>query len=107
MQLWEKGKFELDDDINQYLPFPVRNPSHPDSPISFRSLLTHRSSIADSPAYGSSYACGDPGVSLETWIKEYFTPDGCDRRMMSAGIQAEKCSCQEKPFPKPNWDGFP
>jgi CubicO group peptidase (beta-lactamase class C family) len=76
MQLWEKGKFDLDDDINQYLPFPVRNPSHPDRLISFRSLLTHRSSIADSPAYGSSYACGDPGIDLATWIKAYFTVDG-------------------------------
>jgi CubicO group peptidase (beta-lactamase class C family) len=76
MQLWEKGKFELDDDINQYLPFPVRNPVHPHRPISFRCLLTHRSSIADSAAYGSSYACGDPSVSLQTWIKDYFTPDG-------------------------------
>jgi CubicO group peptidase (beta-lactamase class C family) len=76
MQLWEKGKFELDDDINQYLPFPVRNPRLPDKLISFRSLLTHRSSIADSPAYGASYACGDPGITLETWIKEYFIPDG-------------------------------
>ena len=52
MQLWEKGKFELDDDINHYLPFPVRNPLHADKLISFRSLLTHRSSIADGPAYG-------------------------------------------------------
>ena len=39
MQLWEKGKFELDDDINQYLPFSVRNPLHPGNLISFRSLL--------------------------------------------------------------------
>jgi len=76
MQLWEKGKFELDDDVNQYLPFPVRNPSHPDKLISFRSLLTHRSSIADSPAYGASYACGDPSMTLETWIKDYFMPAG-------------------------------
>jgi CubicO group peptidase (beta-lactamase class C family) len=76
MQLWEKGKFNLDDDITQYLPFPVRNPLHADKLISFRSLLTHRSSIADSPAYSASYACGDPSISLETWIKEYFTPDG-------------------------------
>ena len=76
MQLWEKGKFDLDDDINQYLPFPVRNPSHPDRLISFRSLLTHRSSIADSPAYGSSYACGDPGIALATWIEAYFTVGG-------------------------------
>ena len=76
MQLWEKGKFDLDDDINLYLPLPVRNPSHPDRLISFRSLLTHRSSIADSPAYGSSYARGDPGIDLATWIKGYFTIGG-------------------------------
>jgi CubicO group peptidase (beta-lactamase class C family) len=44
--------------------------------ISFRSLFTHRSTIADSPAYGSSYACGDPSITLEIWIKDYFTPDG-------------------------------
>jgi CubicO group peptidase (beta-lactamase class C family) len=46
MQLWEKGLFNLDDDINNYLPFTVRNPNYPDVPITFRMLLTHRSSIA-------------------------------------------------------------
>src|SRR6516162_872358 len=76
MQLWEKGRFELDDDVNNYLPFAVRNPSYPDKPISFRFLLTHRSSIADGTAYMPSYACGDPSVSLETWIKGYLSPDG-------------------------------
>ena len=76
MQLWEKGRFELDDDINNYLPFAVRNPSHPDKPISFRFLLTHRSSIADGPAYMSSYTRGDPSISLETWIKGYLSPGG-------------------------------
>ncbi len=74
MQLWEQGMFKLDDDINAYLPFKVRNPQYPDAPITFRQLLTHRSSIMDGPAYGQSYACGDPSVSLETWIREYFTP---------------------------------
>jgi CubicO group peptidase (beta-lactamase class C family) len=76
MQLWEKGRFELDDDVNDYLPFAVRNPSHPDKPISFRCLLTHRSSIADGPAYMSSYACGDPRVTLDAWIRGYLSPDG-------------------------------
>lgn len=46
MQLWEKGLFDLDDDINEYLPFSIRNPQYPDIPITFRMLLTHRSSIA-------------------------------------------------------------
>ncbi len=45
MQLWEQGLFELDDDVNDYLPFNVRNPNHPDVPITFRMLLTHTSSI--------------------------------------------------------------
>jgi CubicO group peptidase (beta-lactamase class C family) len=76
MQLWEKGKFDLDDDVNKYLPFPVRNPRFPEDPITFRQLLTHKSSIRDGPAYGQSYACGDPAVSLKDWIKGYLVPGG-------------------------------
>jgi CubicO group peptidase (beta-lactamase class C family) len=76
MQLWEQNKFQLDDDINAYLPFTVRNPSYPDEPITFQQLLTHRSSIKDGSAYGKSYTCGDPTVSLESWLREYFTPGG-------------------------------
>ncbi len=76
MQLWEAGSFQLDDDVNDYLPFAVRNPSFAETPISFRQLLTHRSSIKDGPAYGASYACGDPAVSLEDWIRGYFVPEG-------------------------------
>lgn len=46
MQLWEKGLFDLDDDVNEYFPFNVRNPKYPDVPITFRMLLSHRSSLA-------------------------------------------------------------
>jgi len=45
MQLWEDGLFDLDDDVNDYLDFNVRNPNHPDTPITFRMLLAHHSSI--------------------------------------------------------------
>ncbi len=76
MQLWEQSKCDLDEDINQYLEFPVRNPGYPDRLISIRSLLTHRSSIADGPFYSSSYACGDPGIDLATWVKGYLTRGG-------------------------------
>ena len=76
MQLWEEGHFQLDDDINAHLPFSVRNPQFPDEPITFRQLLTHRSSINDGPSYDASYACGDPAVSLTDWITGYFVPDG-------------------------------
>lgn len=76
MQLWEKGLFGLDDDVNDYLPFVVKNPRFPEEVITFRQLLAHRSSIKDGPAYGKTYACGDPTISLETWLKEYLTPGG-------------------------------
>jgi CubicO group peptidase (beta-lactamase class C family) len=76
MQLWEQGKFKLDDDVNKYLPFRVRNPHFPDDPITFRQLLTHRSSIKDGPAYDASYACGDPVISLKDWIRAYLMPGG-------------------------------
>jgi CubicO group peptidase (beta-lactamase class C family) len=76
MQLWEKGLFNLDDDVNDYLPFTVKHPRYPEETITFRQLLAHRSSIKDGPAYDESYACGDPTISLETWIKEFLTPGG-------------------------------
>ena len=37
LSLHADGRFGLDDDINDYLPFEVRNPNHPSIPITFRS----------------------------------------------------------------------
>lgn len=76
MQLWEEGRFRLDDDVSDYLPFAVRNPGFPEIPITIRQLLTHRSSITDGPAYDASYACGDPSMSLMDWLQAYFDPAG-------------------------------
>ena len=76
MQLWEQGRFQLDDDVSDYLSFPVRNPAHPDIPITFRHLLTHQSSIRDGEWYGRMYQCGDPEVSLADWIEGYLRPGG-------------------------------
>lgn len=47
MQLVEQGKIELDADINDYLPFKISNPYHPNTPITVRQLATHTSSIRD------------------------------------------------------------
>ena len=35
MQLWEKGLLDLDDDINEYLPFNVRNPKYPEVHVTY------------------------------------------------------------------------
>ncbi len=74
LQLWEKDLFGLDDDVSDYLPFPIRNPRHPQSSITFRHLLTHVSSIRDGNAYSAGYACGDPKMDLQTWMTEYLKP---------------------------------
>jgi len=79
MQLFEQGRLALDDDINRYLPFAVRNPRHPNMPITFRMLLTHSSGINDGSAYFDSYTLGlseDPLESLEFYIKNYLEPEG-------------------------------
>lgn len=47
MQLYEKGYFDLDDDVNKYLPFDLRNPYHPDVNITIRMLLSHEASLND------------------------------------------------------------
>ncbi|MFO8056564.1 MAG: serine hydrolase domain-containing protein [bacterium] len=44
LQQWEKDRFELDEDINDYLPEPMIHPPHPETkPVTFRHLLTHTS----------------------------------------------------------------
>jgi CubicO group peptidase (beta-lactamase class C family) len=46
LQLYEDGLIDLDEDINEYLPFPVRHPKFPDEPITVEKLLTNRSGLA-------------------------------------------------------------
>ena len=79
MQQVEKGKFSLDDDINPHLPFRVRNPHWPDTPITWRMLLTHTSSIdeVDLATYDSLYIYGkDDPQTFEDFMKERFEARG-------------------------------
>ncbi len=52
MTLYDQGKLDLDRDISEYLPFKVRNPAYPDTPITARMLLSHTSSLSpDASSY--------------------------------------------------------
>lgn len=81
MQLWEKGLFKLDDDVNKYLGFSLRNPNYPDVPITFRMLLSHTSSIVDGSGYDAfishSYQNNAPSAisTLLTTQGKFYTPD--------------------------------
>ena len=77
MQLCERGAFGLDDDINASLPFTVRHPSYPSTPITFRMLLTHTSGIADYwPTFQALERQGDPDVGLRRFVEGYLVPGG-------------------------------
>lgn len=76
MQLLEQGRIDLDGNVEQYLPFPLRNPHHPTVFIRVRDLLTHHSSLRDGSWYGKLYACGDPKQALCEWLAAYFVPGG-------------------------------
>lgn len=75
MQLWENGLFDLDDPINDYLPFSVYNPNHPGYEMTFRQLLTHTSSLRDNWSVMYYYE-GDSPIPLGVYCEEYFTPGG-------------------------------
>jgi CubicO group peptidase (beta-lactamase class C family) len=74
MQLYEEGLFDLDDNISNYLPFHIANPKYPDVNITFRMLLAHQSSLADS-AYSLFILFTLLGYSHD-WLNEFLTPGG-------------------------------
>lgn len=77
MILFERGWLSVNDDVNDHIPFSVRNPRFPDEPITIHSLLTHSSSIRDG-VYDkmSIYMPGDPTFSLHDFLKGYLVEGG-------------------------------
>ena len=64
-QLIERGLVDPDADASRYVGFTLRNPSHPEIPITVRMLLSHTSSIRD----------GGPGIYNIPYgrhISQYF-----------------------------------
>jgi CubicO group peptidase (beta-lactamase class C family) len=51
MRLVEAGKLDLDADVGEALGFPLRNPAFPDTAVTLRLLLSHRSSLTDAAGY--------------------------------------------------------
>jgi len=79
MQLWEKGMIDLEADINQYLPFSLRNPYFPDQKITPYMLLTHSSGLAwpieedRIPDFHHFYTHEEPPLISE-WLPDYILP---------------------------------
>jgi CubicO group peptidase (beta-lactamase class C family) len=85
MQLWEKGLIDLEEDINKYLPFEVRNPHFPNQKITPYMLLTHSSGLAwptdedQIPDFHHFYTNEEPPLISE-WLPEYILPEGSKYR---------------------------
>ncbi len=88
LQLYEQGHLDLDDDVSDILPFTMRNPIYPDTPITFRMLLSHTSSLGgytdtlDLHTYrdgldkiGFDYLIPE-WPSYPEWFSEYFLETG-------------------------------
>jgi len=85
-QLWENGLIELNADINQYLPFDVRNPNYPEIPITSKMLLNHTSSLAwpvqkedHLPDFEYFFDLNNVPLISE-WIPQYIQPNGIHYR---------------------------
>ncbi len=86
LRLARENKIDVHKDISDYLQFPVKNPLFPDKVISLYSLLTHTSSIIDSPLYFSSLSNPLPLQALLT--KESFAPYAPDNGFCYSNLGA-------------------
>ncbi|MDP3394706.1 serine hydrolase [Sediminibacterium sp.] len=96
MQLVEKRLISLDDDMSKLVGFIIRNPKFPETPITLRMVLSHRSSINDSQGYFSLDAI-NPAKNAN-WAKCYnnYAPDSgymyCNLNYNMVGTIIEKIS---------------
>ncbi len=94
LQLHERGLVDLNADVNTYLPFALRHPGYPDTPVTIRMLLSHQSGLAhftdEYHGYHYSEAMLDwlkqnnswnlpryqPSPEFANFIKGYLVPGG-------------------------------
>lgn len=78
MKLYENNLYDLDEDVNNYLNFSLRNPNYPDVNITFRMLLNHTASIYDFNIFkirGLPYLFKVPGPeALGPYFKKLLVP---------------------------------
>ncbi|MFN5621078.1 MAG: serine hydrolase [Flavobacteriales bacterium] len=75
MQLVDAGLCSLDDDISVLLGYTVRNPNHPDTPITPHMLLSHTSTIIDGGNYDSFLSQTYTALNVPS-LEELVSPAG-------------------------------
>ena len=96
MQLVEAKKLSLDDDISNLIGFKIRNPKFPETVITIRMLLMHRSSINDSQGYFTLDAINpSKNLAFAKCYNAYEPANGylyCNLNFNLAGAIVEKVS---------------
>lgn len=76
----ELGLIDLDEDINSYLPFELKNPHFPNEKITLRQIATHTSSINDRELIyhlkGYNFGSTEPKMALGAFSEAYFSKKG-------------------------------
>lgn len=101
----ELGKLNLDDDINDYLPFKVVHPKFKNTPITIRQLASHTSSIKDPAEYeGKGYILKEAENGNAKVNGNFRSPD----EMMSLGDYLEAILSEDgKWYKKKTFSKYP
>ncbi len=81
MILYDRGLFQMDDDVSFYLPFVLRNPNYPNEVITIRKILNHTSSLRDGTGYDGFLSAtynNTPPPHLQSLLKQggaYYSSD--------------------------------
>ena len=89
LQLYEKGYFDLDDNVSEYLPFDLKNPNFPDVTITFRMLLNHTSTLggmfydldkwSDNAPPGTTHGYSNTGFAVLEYLIERISGQSFER----------------------------
>lgn len=96
MQLIDRKKLKPDDDVSELVGFKVRNPKYPNTVITLKMLLSHRSSLNDSRGYFTLDSLNP--ATTDNWQKCYnnYEPGKgyqyCNFNFNTAGAIVERYS---------------
>lgn len=76
MKLCDQKRLDLDEDVSNYLGFALRNPNHPDTPITVRMLLLHTGSLNEGAGYDRFLMATYNNVGNPPSFSELLQPGG-------------------------------
>ena len=67
LQLYENNSLDIEDNIEDYLPFDVKNPNFPTTNVTIEMLLTHKSGLSTNLIWSLEYYLDNETI---TWIND-------------------------------------